>query len=122
MNVDLQQLPKARLEFVKPMLAKPSARLPAGGDWLYELKLDGYRALAMKKRGVVTLFSRRGNIRNGWFPSIAAAFSFLPDDTIVDGEVVVLDQNGIPSFLDLQHSRFTSESLAPEISSSNRVH
>jgi bifunctional non-homologous end joining protein LigD len=111
MSVDLQQLPKARLEFVKPMLAKLSARLPTGTDWLYELKLDGYRALVMKKRGVVTVFSRRGNILNGWFPSLAAAFSFLPDDTIVDGEVVVLDQQGVPSFSDLQHSRFTSESL-----------
>lgn len=111
MNVDLQQLPKARLEFVKPMLAKPSTRLPTGADWLYELKLDGYRALVMKKRGVVTLFSRRGNNLNGWFPSIASAFSFLPDNTIVDGEVVVLDQKGIPSFSDLQNSRFTSESL-----------
>jgi DNA ligase D-like protein (predicted ligase) len=111
MNVDLQQLPKARLEFVKPMLAKPSARLPTGADWVYELKLDGYRALVMKKRGVVTVFSRRGNILNGCFPSIAAAFSFLPDNTIIDGEVVVLDQKGIPSFSDLQNSRFTSESL-----------
>jgi DNA ligase D-like protein (predicted ligase) len=111
MNVDWQQLPKARLEFVKPMLAKPASRLPAGADWVYELKLDGYRALVMKKRGVVTVFSRRGNNLNGWFPSIAAAFSFLPDDTIVDGEVVVLDQRGVPSFSDLQNSRFTSESL-----------
>jgi bifunctional non-homologous end joining protein LigD len=111
MNVDLQQLPKARLEFVKPMLAKPSARLPTGADWVYELKLDGYRALVMKKRGVVTVFSRRGNILNGWFASIAAAFSFFPDNTIIDGEVVVLDQKGIPSFSDLQNSRFTSESL-----------
>jgi ATP-dependent DNA ligase len=82
LNIDLQQLPKARLDFVKPMLAKPSARLPTGADWLYELKLDGYRAVVMKKRGFATVFSRRGNILNGWFPSIAEAFSFLTDDTI----------------------------------------
>ncbi|HEU4510749.1 MAG TPA: non-homologous end-joining DNA ligase [Pyrinomonadaceae bacterium] len=111
MKVDLEQLPKARLDFIKPMLAKPVDRLPSGGNWVYELKLDGYRTLAMKKRGVVTLFSRRGNIMNGPFPSIARAFSFLPDDTIVDGEVVVLDEDGRPSFNSLQHSRFTPDAL-----------
>lgn len=111
MKVDLEQLPKARLDFIKPMLAKPVDRLPVGGNWVYELKLDGYRTLAMKKRGVVTLFSRRGNNMNGPFPSIARAFSFLPDNTIVDGELVVLDEDGRPSFNSLQHSRFTADAL-----------
>lgn len=111
MKVDLEQLPKARLDFIKPMLAKPVDRLPSGGNWVYELKLDGYRTLAMKKRGVVTLFSRRGNNMNGPFPSIARAFGFLPDDTIVDGELVVLDEDGRPSFNSLQHSRFTADAL-----------
>lgn len=111
MTVDLRQLPKARLDFIKPMLAKPVDRLPSEGDWRYELKLDGYRTLVMKNRGTVTLFSRRGNIQNARFASIAKAFSFLPDDTIVDGEVVVLDRQGRPSFSDLQHSRFTPDAL-----------
>jgi bifunctional non-homologous end joining protein LigD len=107
----LQQLPVARLDFVKPMLAKPTDRLPDGPAWLYELKLDGYRALVMKTRGAVTLFSRRGNILNARFPTIVPAFSFLPDDTIVDGELVVLDDSGRPSFSSLQHLRFTPEAL-----------
>lgn len=111
MSVDLQRLPKARLDFIKPMLAKSADRLPSGVGWLYELKLDGYRTLVMKKRGVVTLFSRRGNIMNGPFPRIAKAFSFLPNDTIVDGELVVLDEEGKPSFSALQHSRFTPDAL-----------
>lgn len=111
MKVDLQGLPKARLDFIKPMLAKPIDSLPSGRDWLYELKLDGYRALVMKKRGQTTLFSRRGNILNGRFPTIAAAFSFLPNDTIVDGELVVLDDQGKPSFSALQNSRFTPDAL-----------
>jgi len=111
MSVDLQRLPKARLDFIKPMLAKSADRLPSGVGWLYELKLDGYRTLVMKKRGVVTLFSRRGNIMNRPFPRIAKAFSFLPNDTIVDGELVVLDEEGKPSFSALQHSRFTPDAL-----------
>jgi ATP-dependent DNA ligase len=40
MKVDLRQLPAARLDFIKPMLARPS---DPGADWFYELKLDGYR-------------------------------------------------------------------------------
>jgi DNA ligase D-like protein (predicted ligase) len=111
MKVDLRQLPAARLEFVKPMLARPSDHLPSGADWLYELKLDGYRALVVKKRGGITLFSRRGNILNARFPTIAAAFAFLSDATILDGELVVLDEDGRPSFSALQHSRFTPDTL-----------
>jgi bifunctional non-homologous end joining protein LigD len=111
MKVNLQQLPKARLDFIKPMLAKLVDRLPVEPDWFYELKLDGYRALVLKTRGVVTLFSRRGNNLSGVFPTIAAAFSFLRDDAIVDGELVVLDKEGRPSFSALQHSRFTPEAL-----------
>ena len=111
MKTDLRQLPKAPLDFIKPMLAKTTAQLPSGPNWLYELKLDGYRTLALKQRNVVTLFSRRGNNMNRHFPTIAAACSFLPNDTIVDGEVVVLDQTGRPSFSALQHSRFTPDAL-----------
>lgn len=111
MKIDLKQLPKALVDFVPPMLARPVQQLPAGADWLYELKLDGYRALAVKTRRAVTLYSRRGNNLNIRFPTIARAFSFLPNDTIVDGELVVLDETGKPSFSALQHSRFTPDTL-----------
>jgi bifunctional non-homologous end joining protein LigD len=93
------------------MLARPVNSLPSGANWLYELKLDGYRALVLKTDGEVTVFSRRGNIMNVPFPSIARAFRFLPDDTMVDGELVVLDDRGKPSFNALQHSRFTPDEL-----------
>lgn len=111
MKLDLQELPTARLDFIQPMLARLVEQLPSGPDWLYEIKLDGYRALVLKKRGVTTLFSRRGNNLNLKFPPIARAFSFLPDDTIIDGELVVLDDQGKPSFSALQNSRFTPEGL-----------
>ena len=109
--VDLKQLPNARLDFVRPMLAKPVKELPAGPNWLYELKLDGYRVLVVKERGVVTLFSRRGNILTNAFPRIAGSFSFLTDNTILDGELVVLDESGKPSFAALQKHKFRPEAL-----------
>jgi len=109
--VDLRQLPNARMDFVKPMLAKPVKKLPSGRNWLYELKLDGYRMLVMKERGVVTLFSRRGNNLNNAFPRIATSFSFLTDNTILDGELVVLDESGKPSFAALQKHKFRPEAL-----------
>lgn len=111
MKIDLRQLPKARMDFVKPMLAQPVEQLPAGPNWRYELKLDGYRVLVMKQRRAVTLFSRRGNILNSAFPGIAAAFAFLPGDTILDGELVVLDDAGKPSFAALHKHKFTPDSL-----------
>ena len=110
-KVQLQNLPKARLEFIEPMLAMPVDRLPEKGDWFYELKFDGYRALAVKRRSEVRLFSRRGNTLNKRFRRIAEAFDFLPDDTIVDGEVVALDDTGKPSFSALQNSLRDNRSL-----------
>ncbi|HEX6715749.1 MAG TPA: non-homologous end-joining DNA ligase [Pyrinomonadaceae bacterium] len=111
MKIDLKQLPKARLDFIPPMLARSVDQLPSGADWLYELKLDGYRALVVKAGSVVILYSRRGNNLNIRFPTIARACSFLPKDTIVDGELVVIDDTGRPSFSALQHSRFTPDAL-----------
>ena len=111
MKIDLRKLPKAQLGFVKPMLAKSVDELPSGKQWIYELKLDGYRALVMKQRRAVTIFSRRGNNLNSSFAPLVRAFSFLPNDTIVDGELVVLDEQGKPSFSALQHSQFTPEAL-----------
>src|ERR1043165_9511426 len=105
MNVDVRQLPKARLDFISPMLARPVNELPSTPGWIYELKLDGYRALVLKTRGVTTLFSRRGNNLSNNYPTITRAFSFLSGDTIIDGELVVLDEHGRPSFSALQKSR-----------------
>src|ERR1041384_6162080 len=105
MKIYLQQLPKARLDFVKPMLAKSVDELPSGKHWIYEFKLDGYRALVMKKRRAITIFSRRGNNLNTAFASLVGAFTFLPDNIIIDGELVVLDEQGKPSFSALQHSQ-----------------
>ena len=72
-------------------------------DWLFELKLDGYRLIASKSRGEALLLTRNGNDYTNVFPEIAKAVKALPcDDCIIDGEVVVLGDKGIPSFSRLQ--------------------
>jgi ATP-dependent DNA ligase len=88
MKIDLKNLSKASLDFIEPMLAKSADRLPTKGDWLYEVKLDGYRALVIKKRAQAKLFSRRCNSINRRFPTLADVFDFLPDDSVIDGELL----------------------------------
>jgi bifunctional non-homologous end joining protein LigD len=99
----LRSLPDAPLPFVEPMLARPVDRLPEGPGWTYEVKLDGYRVLAARWNGEAGLFSRRGHRMDAQFPAIAAALRRLAPDTLVDGEVVALDEEGRPSFTALQH-------------------
>lgn len=85
------------------MLLLRTDALPHGSEWQYELKLDGYRALALKADGEVQLRSRNNNDFGGRYPGIVRAFAPLPNDTVVDGEVVAFDESGRPSFNTLQN-------------------
>ncbi|MGN6718114.1 MAG: ATP-dependent DNA ligase [Candidatus Binatia bacterium] len=76
-----------------------------GGFWTYEAKLDGYRCLAAKRGNNVVLWSRRGTGFTQRFPSIARVCERLPSDTLIDAEVVVVDENGHCAFNALRHKR-----------------
>src|SRR5579859_3261599 len=90
--------------FVDPMLLLPASRLPEGSSWAYELKLDGYRALTIKTDDRVQLRSRNNKDFNTKYPAVALALVDLPNETVIDGEIVALDESGRPSFNALQNS------------------
>src|SRR5262245_24077311 len=70
---------------------------------VFLFKFDGYRALAIKPRGKVHLRSRNHYHFNGRYPGLVKALAPMPDDTVIDGEVVALDADGRPSFNALQN-------------------
>jgi bifunctional non-homologous end joining protein LigD len=94
---------KAKPRFIEPMKAKLVEEPPKQGEWLYELKFDGIRAIAVKVGNKVLLISRNENKLNARFPEIADAVKELPvEECVIDGEVVALDEEGRSSFQLLQ--------------------
>lgn len=90
-------------QLVKPMLATKASEVFEKSGWIYELKWDGYRALANINNGKVDLYSRNGISFNQKFEPLFQHLKQIPHDVILDGEIVSLDAQGRPVFQNLQN-------------------
>jgi bifunctional non-homologous end joining protein LigD len=103
---------KVKATFIQPMLLQRREHLPQGADWMYELKPGRLsKRLRSKRRVKCGCRSRNDNDFSHRYPSIVKALARLPNETVVDGEVLALDQSGKPSFNALQNY----DSSQPEI-------
>jgi len=92
--------------FIAPCLPTKTTQLPSGGQWLYEIKHDGFRIIARKKGAQVRLYSRPGNDLTRRFPLIVETLARLRSRScIIDGEAVACDDNGVASFDLVRHHR-----------------
>jgi bifunctional non-homologous end joining protein LigD len=92
-------------ETIKPQLATLAAGIPATGEWLYEIKFDGYRLMARLEDGKVALITRGGHDWQAKMPALAAELVSLGlEATFLDGEIVVMGDNGNPDFNALQNA------------------
>jgi len=98
----MKQGKAANFALIEPMKALRVEELPVG-DWLYELKFNGYRALAFKAGQEVRLISRnRTNFDNDYPQLIGALKSLTAKQATLDGEIAALDHQGRSSFQLLQ--------------------
>jgi ATP-dependent DNA ligase len=96
--------PRVKATFIEPMLLLRTDTLPDDPKHFeYQLKLDGYRAIAFKTGGRVFLRSRNDNDFNARYPSVVKSLAALPNETVIDGEIVAFDDDGKPSFNTLQN-------------------
>jgi bifunctional non-homologous end joining protein LigD len=97
---------KAKPRFVRPMKATAVTEFPEEGDWIYEIKWDGYRALGLKHGEDVRLLSLKEKNLTSDFPDVAQAMRNIAADTaLLDGEIVAVDAQGRPSFQVLQNRK-----------------
>ena len=86
---------------MRPMLATPGSHIPSGDEWIHEVKWDGVRALTDVRDGTVRMTSRNENAITIAWPELST--SPLGDrDLLVDGEIIALNERGLPDFRTLQ--------------------
>lgn len=100
------------------MLARAVAELPEGDGWVFETKLDGWRALTGFDAGKVRVASRRGGPLARYFPELVEAAATLPAGTVLDGELVI-PANGGADFAALQRRIHPGERRVAELASSS---
>ncbi len=89
----------------RPMLAALAKEPFDDPEWIFEVKWDGYRAVAEVRDGDVSLYSRNRLLLNQRFPPVAKALQELGFEAVLDGEIVVVDEQGHPDFQMLQNYR-----------------
>lgn len=93
---------KRLVHFYKPMLATPAETAFYDKDWIFEIKWDGYRAIADCSAKTLQFYSRNGLPFINKFPALSTALEALPHRMVIDGEIVVLNKQGKPGFQLLQ--------------------
>ncbi len=98
----------------KHMLAEMTDKIPSGKKWIYEVKWDGIRVFIIKKNDSVQILSRSGKDLSKKFPEITDPDLYETEEIILDGEIVVLDDQGRPLFNEVisrMHSQFPPKKL-----------
>lgn len=104
LKTDLSNFPKSEMPHnIKPMLAELVKEPFDDRNWIFEVKWDGYRAIAEIEGGEVNLFSRKNNSFNEKYPEIIESLKKINHNTVLDGEVVTLDKTGRSNFQLLQN-------------------
>ena len=99
--------------FIEPMLLLKTDALPGDASrWAYQLKVDGYRAIAFKTGGQLYVRSRNDKDFAARYPGVLPGLAKLPNDTVLDGELVAFGDDGKPSFNALQNHGSADASLA----------
>jgi len=89
--------------YIPAMLAKETKQPFDDQDWIFEIKWDGYRAIAELNKDEVKLYSRNGNLFNAKYPEIIDALAQMDVEAVLDGEIVAMDEQGNPNFQLLQN-------------------
>jgi bifunctional non-homologous end joining protein LigD len=111
---EIKALPKSKPAFISPMKCRVALKPPAGKEWVFEIKFDGIRAIAIKAGEAVQIFSRAGNSLAQKFPEVVSALKRLPCGSgVVDGEIVAVEESGRSSFQLLQAANMPGEERPP---------
>ena len=103
---DPRRLSRVDLSFrpFEPCFPRPAKEPPAGAGWIHEIKHDGFRIIARRKANAVRFFTRNGYDFTARFPKIVVAAAGLPvRSCVIDGEAIVVDENGLSVFDALRH-------------------
>lgn len=101
-KTDSKSQGELKADYIKPMLARLSDKPFDDKKWIFEAKLDGYRAIAEVKDGTVLLYSRTGKSYEKAYAPIVRSLKKIPHEAVLDGEIVVLNDHGNPDFNLLQ--------------------